>query len=101
MFGRWWLGCLPGRRLGDVFAVRWGRVGGLAKRKNLVLESFHVGGVAQLGERRVRNAKVGSSILLSSTNLIAIDNKVRQEGYFCTMCSDILLETKCRLMLPR
>jgi hypothetical protein len=32
-----------------------------------VLESFVVGGVAQLGERRVRNAKVGSSILLLST----------------------------------
>ena len=32
-----------------------------------MLESFVVGGVAQLGERRVRNAKVGSSILLSST----------------------------------
>ncbi len=28
------------------------------------------GAVAQLGERRVRNAKVGSSILLGSTNLI-------------------------------
>ena len=28
-----------------------------------------VGGVAQLGERRVRNAKVGSSILLSSTKI--------------------------------
>ena len=27
-----------------------------------------MGGVAQLGERRVRNAKVGSSILLVSTN---------------------------------
>jgi hypothetical protein len=27
------------------------------------------GAVAQLGERRVRNAKVGSSILLRSTNL--------------------------------
>jgi hypothetical protein len=27
-----------------------------------------VGAVAQLGERRVRNAKVGSSILLGSTN---------------------------------
>ncbi len=26
------------------------------------------GAVAQLGERRVRNAKVGSSILLGSTN---------------------------------
>ena len=48
----------------------WLRLGGLAKRKNLVLESFHVGGVAQLGERRVRNAKVGSSILLLSTNRI-------------------------------
>jgi len=28
-----------------------------------------IGGVAQLGERRVRNAKVRSSILLISTNL--------------------------------
>jgi hypothetical protein len=28
------------------------------------------GAVAQLGERRVRNAKVGSSILLGSTNSI-------------------------------
>ena len=31
------------------------------------LNNLHVGGVAQLGERRVRNAKVGSSILLLST----------------------------------
>ena len=30
---------------------------------------MHRGGVAQLGERRVRNAKVGSSILLLSTNI--------------------------------
>ncbi len=29
---------------------------------------FSNGAVAQLGERRVRNAKVGSSILLGSTN---------------------------------
>ena len=29
-----------------------------------------VGGVAQLGERRVRNAEVGSSILLLSTNIL-------------------------------
>ncbi len=28
------------------------------------------GAVAQLGERRVRNAKVGSSILLGSTNMV-------------------------------
>jgi len=28
------------------------------------------GAVAQLGERRVRNAKVGSSILLGSTNIL-------------------------------
>ncbi len=28
-----------------------------------------IGAVAQLGERRVRNAKVGSSILLRSTNI--------------------------------
>ena len=77
MFGRWWLGCLPGRRPGDVFAVRWRRLGGLAKRKNLVLESFHVGGVAQLGERRVRNAKVGSSILLLSTKFFFRNNALR------------------------
>lgn len=29
----------------------------------------NIGAVAQLGERRVRNAKVGSSILLRSTNI--------------------------------
>jgi hypothetical protein len=58
-----WIGCSPGRLPGEVLL----RPGGLAKRKNLVLESFVVGGVAQLGERRVRNAKVGSSILLLST----------------------------------
>ena len=34
-----------------------------------------VGGVAQLGERRVRNAEVGSSILLLSTNRLS--NEVR------------------------
>jgi hypothetical protein len=34
-----------------------------------VLLSRYVGGVAQLGERRVRNAKVGSSILLLSTTV--------------------------------
>ena len=28
-----------------------------------------IGAVAQLGERRVRNAKVGSSILLGSTKI--------------------------------
>jgi hypothetical protein len=32
-----------------------------------------MGGVAQLGERRVRNAKVGSSILLLSTTIFYID----------------------------
>ena len=32
------------------------------------LQSLTLGAVAQLGERRVRNAKVGSSILLGSTN---------------------------------
>ena len=31
-------------------------------------DKYH-GAVAQLGERRVRNAKVGSSILLGSTNI--------------------------------
>ena len=43
--------------------------------KMLIFPSFPLsliistkGAVAQLGERRVRNAKVGSSILLGSTN---------------------------------
>ena len=36
----------------------------------MALASRKIGGaVAQLGERRVRNAEVGSSILLGSTNL--------------------------------
>jgi hypothetical protein len=43
-----------------------------------VLESLHDGGVAQLGERRVRNAKVGSSILLLSTKLKS--GKVHETG---------------------
>ena len=34
-----------------------------------MLEFWLFGGVAQLGERRVRNAEVGSSILLLSTNI--------------------------------
>ena len=34
------------------------------------LQSLTLGAVAQLGERRVRNAKVGSSILLGSTTSI-------------------------------
>lgn len=37
--------------------------------------SWRVGGVAQLGERRVRNAKVGSSILLLSTNRFGLRGK--------------------------
>ena len=36
--------------------------------KHLVDELCRRGAVAQLGERRVRNAKVWSSILLGSTN---------------------------------
>ena len=34
-----------------------------------------MGGVAQLGERRVRNAKVGSSILLVSTIIALFEFK--------------------------
>ena len=34
----------------------------------IALNSCRVGGVAQLGERRVRNAEVVSSILILSTN---------------------------------
>jgi hypothetical protein len=38
------------------------------KCKIFCRKSVNDGDVAQLGERRVRNAKVGSSILLVSTN---------------------------------
>jgi hypothetical protein len=41
--------------------------GRITTLKYAVLDSDCLGGVAQLGERRVRNAKVGSSILLLST----------------------------------
>ena len=44
------------------------------------------GDVAQLGERRVRNAKVGSSILLVSTNKI---NDLR--NFFGILCLGNLL----------
>jgi hypothetical protein len=40
-----------------------------------------IGGVAQLGERRVRNAKVRSSILLISTNLSSQINALRLAVY--------------------
>ncbi len=40
------------------------------------------GAVAQLGERRVRNAKVRSSILLGSTTLCDI---LRRYGYYLTL----------------
>lgn len=46
--------------------------GGLPSRTQVVYDRQDVGGVAQLGERRVRNAKVGSSILLLSTNEIPL-----------------------------
>ena len=35
------------------------------------------GAVAQLGERRVRNAKVGSSILLGSTNPVVATTDIQ------------------------
>jgi hypothetical protein len=49
----------------------WGVTGSLGREGRFrVLYSAPVrGGVAQLGERRVRNAKVGSSILLLSTTI--------------------------------
>jgi len=47
--------------------VELDRPGGLRVGDLAVVEFYLVGGVAQLGERRVRNAKVGSSILLLST----------------------------------
>ena len=42
---------------------------------------LHHGAVAQLGERRVRNAKVGSSILLGSTNFLP-PNDQRHRGLY-------------------
>jgi hypothetical protein len=63
-----------------------------------VLQFLLVGGVAQLGERRVRNAKVGSSILLLSTNKIPSNAKVLREnpaglgsaGFFVANCNQVL-----------
>ena len=57
--------------LAITFGLRSGEAGsqqGLRVKAQAVLESPPLcGAVAQLGERRVRNAKVGSSILLRST----------------------------------
>ena len=50
-------------------------VGALRAAKSRVLQTSRVppsGRLAQLGERRVRNAEVGSSILLPSTNLFTV-----------------------------
>lgn len=50
--------------------MRFSRGRSLAKGKMAVLELFLCWGVAQLGERRVRNAKVeGSSPFLSTKNI--------------------------------
>ena len=58
------------------------RPGRLADAAGLVLSSCHRGDVAQLGERGVRNAEVGSSILLVSTT--PIPRPTRQKvGRFC------------------
>ena len=53
----------------------------------------HHGAVAQLGERRVRNAKVGSSILLRSTILLFINIQQRPRsppkcGFFIVFMSN-------------
>ena len=58
------------------------RPGRLADAAGLVLSSSYRGDVAQLGERGVRNAEVGSSILLVSTT--PIPRPTRQKvGRFC------------------
>jgi hypothetical protein len=45
-------------------------------RRVQVNKLFSTGAVAQLGERRVRNAKVGSSILLRSTKFLATPTEI-------------------------
>ena len=47
------------RKIPDLLALRC--------KKHATMPASSRGGVAQLGERRVRNAEVGSSILLLST----------------------------------
>ena len=57
-------------------------------RAAIAVPGAHRGAVAQLGERRVRNAKVGSSILLRSTT----DSKqktARKRGFFVSRAPDV------------
>ena len=65
----------------------------------------HRGAVAQLGERRVRNAKVGSSILLRSTNFLDVLQKPTavlsdRDPQFTLI--DTILESifSCRYLVP-
>src|SRR5688572_30075517 len=60
---------IAARLLGWVESRRH-EAGGAAVRGSAMVNSAPTGDVAQLGERRVRNAKVGSSILLISTSLL-------------------------------
>ena len=67
------------------------RPGRLADAAGLVLSSCHRGDVAQLGERGVRNAEVGSSILLVSTT--PIPRPTRQKvGRFCWQVGGLMTQ---------
>ena len=67
------------------------RPGRLADAAGLVLSSCHRGDVAQLGERGVRNAEVGSSILLVST--IPIPRPTRHKvGRFCWQVAGLMTQ---------
>ena len=58
---------------------------GLARTKESLLGLGWCGGVAQLGERSVRNAEVGGSIPLTSTNFgdfAVFAMRARRDGMF-------------------
>ena len=54
------------------------------------------GRLAQLGERRVRNAEVGSSSLLPSTNIIVDQRRSSSGGFLRVWC----LRVRCRSVPP-
>ena len=74
-----------------------------------MLESFHRGAVAQLGERRVRNAKVVSSILIRSTNSFCQNPRgTRLRGFFIWATwlllpplSSLKFQTQCPKCVPQ
>ena len=60
-----------------------------------------MGDVAQLGERRVRNAKVGSSILLVSTNKIPEESIAKPRSVLMGWGGDVLdLSVSPPILLP-